>query len=115
MRMLHKIVALTRSLFRSRRIDTDLAEEMRFHVEREIVANIDAGMSPRAARRAAQMKFGGVDRMHETARDERPGAVMRELVRDLRHGVRLLRKTPVFGVTSITIVALAIGAATAIF
>ena len=115
MRILHRIAALSRALFRASRVDDELAEEMRFHVEREIQANMARGMSPDAARRAAQLTFGSVDALHEQSRDERPGAGFREVVRDMRFGARLLGKSPGFGLTAIAIVALGVGAATAIF
>lgn len=115
MRIVHQILALWRSLFRSARVDADLAGEMRFHLERETEENIARGMSPEAARRAARLTFGSVDATQEQSRDDRPGAGMRQVLRDLRFGVRLLRKAPVFGITGIAIVALGIFAATTIF
>ncbi|HTE47469.1 MAG TPA: ABC transporter permease [Gemmatimonadaceae bacterium] len=115
MRIVDQIVALFRALFRSARVDADLSEEMRFHVERETDANIARGMSPAAARRAAHLIFGSVDASHEQSRDDRPGAGVRQLGRDIRFGARLLKRTPVFTFTGIAIVALGIGAATAIF
>ena len=115
MRIIHQIVALVRALFRSRQVDADLADEMRFHVERETEANVARGMSLDAARRAARLTFGSVDASQETSRDDRPGASFRQLARDLRFGLRLLMKSPVFGITGIAIVALGIGATTAIF
>ena len=48
-------------------------------------------------------------------RDERPGAMLREMLRDVRLGARLFRKSPVVGLTGVALVALGIGAATAIF
>ena len=115
MRIFHQIVALWRALFQSARIDADLADEMRFHVDRETEANVARGMSPEAARRAARLTFGSIDAAHETSRDDRPGAGAREMLRDIRFGARLLVKSPVFGITGIAIVALGIGATTAIF
>ena len=115
MRIIHQITALWRALFHSARVDADLAEEMRFHVERETEANIARGMSPEAAWRAARVRFGSIDDAQETSRDERPGAVARRMLQDVRFGVRLLRKSPVFGITGVAIVTLGIGAATAIF
>ncbi|HEY2378195.1 MAG TPA: ABC transporter permease [Gemmatimonadaceae bacterium] len=115
MRLIHQIATVFRAIARSGRVDADLAEEMRFHLEREIQANIARGMSPDAARRAARLTFGSVDAVQETSRDERPGAAMREWVRDVRFGARLLRKSPAFGLTGVALVALGIGAATAIF
>src|SRR5918998_3730443 len=99
MRILYQIAALFRALFRSGRVDADLAEEMRFHLERETEANVARGMFPVAARRAARLTFGSVDAAQETSRDDRPGASVRQLLRDLRFGARLLGKSPVFGVT----------------
>jgi hypothetical protein len=96
-------------------VDADLADEMRFHIERETEANVARGMSPDAARRAARLTFGSVDDAQERARDERPGAGARQLFSDARFGARLLRKAPAFTVTGIAIIALAIGAATAVF
>lgn len=115
MRIIHQIVALWRVVFRSSRVDADLAEEMRFHVERETEANIARGMSPAAARRAARLTFGSVDTMQESARDDRPGSSVRQVLRDVRFGVRLLREAPVFGITGVAVVALGVGAATAVF
>ena len=86
MRIVHQIVALSRALFRSAQVDADLAEEMRFHVERETKANIARGMSPDAARRAARLTFGSIDDAHESSRDERPGAGARQMLQDLRFG-----------------------------
>jgi putative ABC transport system permease protein len=115
MRIAHQLAALWRALFRSARIDTDLADEMRFHIEREAEANIARGMSPSAARRAARLAFGSVPAAQEAAREDRPGAAARQVVRDLRFGIRLLAKSPVFAITAIAIVALGIGAATSVF
>src|SRR5687768_6561228 len=115
MRFLHQLVAHARALFRGARVDADLADEMRFHVEREIDANIARGMSPDAARRAARLTFGSVDAVREQSRDERPGAGVREFVRDIRYGARLFRKSPTFGLAAVAIVALGIGSATTIF
>ena len=115
MRIAHQIAALYRALFRSGHVDEDLAEEMRFHIERETEANVARGMSPEQASRAAHLIFGGVDVTHERARDERPGASARLFFRDLRYGARLLGKSRVFASTAIGIVALGVGAATAVF
>src|SRR5262245_32322963 len=99
MRIIYQLVALFRALFRNNRVDDDLADEMRFHVERETDAHVARGMSPEAARRAARLKFGSVDVAQEQSRDDRPGALARQIVGDVRFGARLLAKSPVFGIT----------------
>ena len=115
MRLFYQIAALFRSLFRSKQVDADLADEMRFHLDRETEANTARGMSPEVARRAARMKFGSVDASQEQARDDRPGVGVRQMVQDIRFGARVLGKAPVFGITAIAIITLGVGAATAIF
>src|SRR3954471_14394729 len=115
MRIVHRINGLWRALFRSSRIDAELTEGKRFHVEREVEANISRGMSPDVARRAARLSFGSADAAHEWSRDDRPGAGIRQIVRDLRFGTRLLMKSPVFALSAVGIVALGIGTATAVF
>ena len=115
MRLFHQIGGVFRALLRSSRIDASLAEEMQFHLDRETEANIARGMSPAAARRAAQLTFGSVDVAQETSRDDRPGALLRQMAQDVRFGVRLLRKSPVFGFSVIAIIALGIGTATTVF
>ena len=69
MRFVHQIIPLFRALFRNRRVDADLADEMRFHIERETEANIARGMAPEAARRAARRTFGSIEVAQERARD----------------------------------------------
>src|SRR6187399_530448 len=115
MRLIDRITATLRAVFRNTQVDADLAEEMRDHIERDTAANIRRGMTPDAARRAARLAFGSFDALHEQARDERPGASARQAVRDFQFGLRLLRKSPGFAIASIIIVALGIGAPTAIF
>ena len=115
MRILLQLAAWLRAIFRGGQVDAELAEEMRFHIERETRANVARGMSAEAAHRAARLTFGSVDVAQETSRDERPGAMLREMARDVRFGARLFRKSPVVGVTGVALIALGIGAATAIF
>src|SRR5688572_17600540 len=74
-----------------------VAEEMQFHIEREIQHNIDRGMSAADARRKAMQDFGGVERFREHARDERTGtriADFRASWLDWKLGGRMLLKYP---------------------
>ena len=54
-----------RSLFQQRKLDTEMEEEMRFHVEMETAANVDSGMNREEARYAALKKFGWVESIKE--------------------------------------------------
>jgi putative ABC transport system permease protein len=113
--MLARLRSFARSWLRSDRIDDELGEELEFHLERQVQANLEAGMSPAEARRAAALSLGGVEEIKEEAREARPGALVRNLGRDLAYGARLLRRSRAFAAASVAIVALGIGAVTAIF
>jgi putative ABC transport system permease protein len=115
LRAFDRLTVRLRAWLRPHLNDQILSEELAFHIERQIQANIEAGMTPAQARRAAHVAVGSVQAIREESRESRPGAVLRQIVRDLVYGTRILRKAPGFAATSIVIVALGIGAATAIF
>lgn len=71
--LLHLLVCRLRSLFRRRRFETEMAEEMRVHLELQAAANRAAGMDPDEAKYAARRQFGGVDQVKEIARAQRAG------------------------------------------
>jgi putative ABC transport system permease protein len=96
-------------------MERGLDEEIRFHIEQQTDKNLRAGMTPDEARRQAFLMFGGMERVKENARDEFRPALLQDSVRDLRYGVRALRRAPGFTAVSSLTIALGIGGATAVF
>ena len=94
---------------------TELDEELQFHLERAIAANISAGMTPVEARRQALIEFGGVERAREQCHEQRPGWWMRTVAQDVHYALRGFRRNPVFTIAVIVTLALGIGATTAVF
>src|SRR3970282_1893339 len=58
--------------FRREQFERDLAEEMRLHVEMKREENVDSGMSPEDARRAAEREFGRTSRLMEESPESSP-------------------------------------------
>jgi putative ABC transport system permease protein len=104
-----------RALLRADAVDRDLREEMRAHVERLVEEHVARGMTPDAARRAAQREFGPMTQLIEESRDARGIVWLVALAQDMRYGLRLMRRMPGFAAATILTVALGIGATTAMF
>jgi hypothetical protein len=110
-----KIVHRIRALFLCDRLDQELAEELRFHLEQQIGDDIASGMNPEQARANALKTFGGVEQLKEECRDSRGVRFIQDFVQDLRYGLRLITRTPVLSAVIVTILAIGIGSATAVY
>ena len=96
-----------RSLLRGRRLERELDEEMRYHLDRLVEENLARGMSAEQAAAAARMSFGGVEQAKEACRDAHGTRWLSDLHKDVRYGLRSLRRTP--GITALVALSVGIG------
>src|SRR5580704_9281551 len=103
------------NLFRKRRMERQLDDEIRAYVDLATDEKIAAGMSPSEARRTVLAEFGGIEPVKEAVREHRAGAVLERLWLDVRYGSRRLWRNPGLTVTALLTLALSIGVNTAMF
>lgn len=110
-----RIRSLLRNLFRRRDVERDLDAELRGYLDMVADEKIGRGVDPARARREARIALGGIDQVKEEVRTVRAGALIEQLVQDVRYSLRGLRRAPVFASTAILTLALGLGANTAMF
>jgi predicted permease len=103
------------SLMQRKRIERDMADEMEFHLAARTEDLIRRGLSREEASRQARLEFGAVEGYKEKCRESLGLRLVDELRADLRYSWRQLGKSPTFSILAVAILAIGIGANTAVF
>jgi putative ABC transport system permease protein len=115
MSLLHRPIHRLRTLFGRERLEREMDDELRAHLEKAIEENRKRGLSPEEARRVALVDFGGLDAVKEDCRESWGIRALETLMQDVRYGVRTLRRNPGYAAAVLVTLALGIGANTAVF
>jgi predicted permease len=112
---LRRSLARLAAIFQGKALDEDLDAEVESHIEMAVEENLRLGLTPKEARRQALIRFGGVAQARQGQREARGIPWLDVLFADLRYTLRMLRRDRGFAVVAILILALGIGANTAVF
>src|SRR5262245_53222262 len=115
MSAVYRAVVRLWAIFRKTNLDDQVREEFATSIRLATDENIRLGSDQADARREALRKFGGQDAAIELHRDARGLPLLEDFFKDLRHGVRLLGRSPIFALTATLSLAIGIGADTTIF
>jgi len=115
MRFWRTLAVHVRALVRRRAADTELAEEIQYHLEREVERRMARGESEPEARLSARRAFGNVTALTEEARTASRVDAIEQLVQDTRYALRGFRRAPRFALTVVLTIGLGIGLVTSAF
>jgi predicted permease len=115
MTLLARLRSWLQATLRRSRMEREMDAELRFHIENQAEQLMRSGVPRPEAQRRARLAFGSLEQAKEACRDARGADLLESLLRDLSHGLRMLRKNPGFAVLAVMTLALGIGATTAVF
>jgi putative ABC transport system permease protein len=115
MTLLHRLASIVRWIARRDRAEQDLNDELQVFIDMAAADEVRDGATAAEARRRAALQLGGLEQAKARVRDGRHGAWLDMVGRDIRYGLRQLRRNPAFSAVAIATLALSIGGITAIF
>jgi putative ABC transport system permease protein len=115
MTLLHRLASILRWMFRRNQAERDLHDELEAFADMAAADQVRDGATAAEARRRAALQLGGLEQAKERVRGARHGAWLDVAGRDVRYGLRQVRRNPAFSAIAIATLALGIGGITAMF
>jgi len=103
---MNRLRFLFRRFLRRRDLESELKEELAFHIDLETAFRVRDGQSTQVARREAMRQFGNIGLVAEVTRRQWGFTWLEQFIHDLRIGIRALRRTPGFALVGILVMAL---------